>query len=76
MQHLPLDDAMAVDAQAFADGIIVMSLAVFGAGTTFEKHDGAKNTPVRGGPNKGVGRPTATLTNPSPVIQRLAPQKT
>jgi hypothetical protein len=73
MKELPLQDEMALDAQTFADGIIVMSPAVFGAGATFEKHAGAKKTPVRGGPNKVAGWPTDTLGNPSPVT--LTPQK-
>jgi hypothetical protein len=42
MEHLSLDDDVAADAETFADGVVSVSLAVFGAGATFEKHDAVK----------------------------------
>jgi len=41
MEHLTLDDALAADAQAFADRIAGVRLAVLGAGAPFEKHAGS-----------------------------------
>ena len=41
MEHLALDHAVAADAQAFADRIVGVGLAVFGAGAPFEKHAGS-----------------------------------
>jgi hypothetical protein len=38
MEHLALDHAVAADAQAFADRIVGVGLAVLGAGAPFEKH--------------------------------------
>jgi hypothetical protein len=40
VEHLALDHAVAADAQAFADRIVGVTLAVFGAGATLEKHTG------------------------------------
>mgnify|MGYP000661908548 CR=1 FL=1 len=48
VKDLALEDAMAVDAQTFADGVVGVRLAVFGAGAAFEKHD-AGNLPRPGG---------------------------
>jgi len=52
MEHLALDHALATDAQAFADRIVGVGLAVFGAGAPFEKHAGslprARVPPARG----------------------------
>ena len=42
VQHLALDHARPADAETFADGIISVRLAVFGARATFEKHNAAK----------------------------------
>lgn len=41
MEHLALDHALAADAQAFADRIPGVGLAVFDAGAAFEKHAGS-----------------------------------
>ena len=41
MEHLALDDALAADAPAFADRVVDVGLAVFGAGAAFEKHAGS-----------------------------------
>jgi len=42
VEHRTLDHAVATDAQAFADRIVGVRLAVFGAGATFEKPSAAR----------------------------------
>ena len=41
VEHLALDDTVAADAQTFADRIVGVGLAIFGAGAAFEKHAGS-----------------------------------
>ena len=41
MEHLALDDALRADAQTFADRIVGVGLAIFGAGAAFEEHAGS-----------------------------------
>ena len=72
VQRLPLHDARATDAQTFADGVVDVCFAVFGASTAFEKHVGQKNNPAGVGANKEVGRPTDVLTDARAVTQLLA----
>ena len=48
VEDLALDNAITTDAQTFANGIVSVRLAVFGAGAVFEKHSAA-NLPRSGG---------------------------
>jgi len=64
-----LDDAVATDAQAFADRRVAVCLAVFGAGAAFEKHAGslprAGVRPARGqvGPQAFLGKRVLSLNH-------------
>ena len=57
VEDLALDDAGGADANGFADGVVGVGLAVFGAGAGLEIHAGEITT-EREGSGKGVGRPT------------------
>ena len=52
VEHLALDDAVAAEAQTFANGIVDVGLAVLGAEAPFEKHAESLpptgSTPARG----------------------------
>ena len=69
VEHLTLDDAVATDAQTFADRVVGVRLAVFGAGALFNKHAGslprAGVRPARGsvGPQAFGGKPALSLNH-------------
>lgn len=47
VEDLALDDAVAAEAEAFADGVEGVGLAIFAAGAAFEKHAGSLTQPRR-----------------------------
>jgi hypothetical protein len=53
MEKLALDDAVAADAEAFADGVIDVGLAILGAGAAFEKHRAVQIPRAHGGETRG-----------------------
>jgi hypothetical protein len=58
VENLALDDAVAADAETFAEGVGDAGLALLGAGAAFEKHSTLKTTRP-GGKTRGQAGPQA-----------------
>lgn len=75
VQNLALENPTAVDAQTFADGVVDVLLAVFGAGAAFEKHDAGNLPRSGGGKTRGQVGTQAFWRMPPLPFKDLRPKK-